>query len=111
MRARSPGDWSMQDVMSLEGKTIVVTGAAQGIGQAIASLAIGLGARVVGVDLNCDKLNAFAATTSGQLLPYVGKVADPAFTEATVHEAKARAGAIDALANNAGIRRRTIVEK
>ncbi len=42
----------MQDVMSLEGKTIVVTGAAQGIGQAIASLAIGLGARVVGVDLN-----------------------------------------------------------
>jgi NAD(P)-dependent dehydrogenase (short-subunit alcohol dehydrogenase family) len=42
----------MQDVMSLEGKTIVVTGAAQGIRQAIASLAIGLGARVVGVDLN-----------------------------------------------------------
>ena len=42
----------MQDVMSLERKTIVVTGAAQGIGQAIASLAIALGARVVGVDLN-----------------------------------------------------------
>jgi hypothetical protein len=43
MRARSPGDWSMQDVMSLKGKTIVITGAAQGIGQAIATLAIGLG--------------------------------------------------------------------
>ena len=46
----------MQDVMSLEGKTIVVTGAAQGIGQAVAGLAIGLGARVIGVDLNGDKL-------------------------------------------------------
>ena len=33
----------MRDAISLEGKTIVVTGAAQAIGQAIASLAIGLG--------------------------------------------------------------------
>ena len=64
----------MQDLMSLEGKTIVVTGAAQGIGQAIANLAIGLGARVVGVDLNGDKLKAFAATTNGRLLAYVGNV-------------------------------------
>ena len=59
----------MPDVMSLEGKTIVVTGAAQGIGQAVASLAIGLGARVVGVDLNGDKLNALAAAMNGRLLP------------------------------------------
>ena len=65
----------MQDVMSLDKKTIIVTGAAQGIGQAIANLAISLGARVVGVDLNGDKLHAFAATTNGQLLPYVGSVA------------------------------------
>src|SRR5258708_25808457 len=111
MRARSPRDWAMQDVVWVEGKTIVVTGAAQGIGQAIASLAIGLGARVVGVDLNCDKLNAFAATTSGQLLPYVGNVADPEFTEATVHDVKARVGAIDGLVNNAGITRPAMIEK
>ena len=87
----------MQDVMSLEGKTIVVTGAAQGIGQAVASLAIGLGARVVGVDLNGDKLHAFAETMSGRLLPYVGSVADPEFTEATVGDVKARIGGIDGL--------------
>src|SRR5260370_42666587 len=111
MRARRAGDWAMQDVMSLEGKTIVVTGAAQGSGQAIASLAIGLGARVVGVELNCDKFNAFAATKSGQLLPYVGKVAEPEFTEATVHEVKARVGAIDGVVNNAGITRTAMIEK
>jgi 3-oxoacyl-[acyl-carrier protein] reductase len=51
----------MQEVMSLEGKTIVVTGAAQGTGQAISNLAIVLGARLVGIDLNGDKLNALAA--------------------------------------------------
>ncbi len=101
----------MQDVMSLERKTIVVTGAAQGIGQAIASLAIALGARVVGVDLNGDKLHAFAVTMNGQLLPYVGNVADPEFTEATVGDVKARIGVIDGLVNNAGITRPAMIEK
>ena len=101
----------MQDVMSLDGKTIVVTGAAQGIGRAIANLAIALGARVAGVDLNGDKLNAFAATTNGHLLPYVGSVADPEFTEATVRDVMARIGAIDGLVNNAGIIRPAMIEK
>ena len=101
----------MQDVMSLEGKTIVVTGAAQGIGQAITRLAIDLGARVIGVDLNGDKLDAFAATTNGKLLPYVGNVADPEFTETTVRDVKARVGAIDGLVNNAGITRPAMIEK
>jgi 3-oxoacyl-[acyl-carrier protein] reductase len=88
-----------------------VTGAAQGIGQAVASLAIGLGARVVGVDLNGDKLNALAAAMNGRLLPYVGSVADPEFTEATVSDVKARIGAIDGLVNNAGIARPAMIEK
>src|SRR5260370_5816481 len=101
----------MRAVMSLEGKTCVVTGAAQGIGQAVASLAIGLGARVVGVDLNGDKLNAFAVTMSGRLVPYVGNVVDPEFTEATVGDVKARIGVIDGLVNNAGITRPAMIEK
>ena len=101
----------MQDVMSLEGKTIVVTGAAQGIGQAISSLAIDLGARVIGVDLNGNKLDAFAAKTNGKLLPYVGNVADPEFTETTVRDVKARVGAIDGLVNNAGITRPAISKR
>ena len=71
----------MQDVMSLEGKTIVVTGAAQGIGQAVAKLAIALGGRVVAIDLNGDRLKTFADTANGRVLPYVGNVADPDFAE------------------------------
>jgi 3-oxoacyl-[acyl-carrier protein] reductase len=102
---------AMQEVMSLEGKTIVVTGAAQGIGQAISSLAIALGARVIGIDLNGDKLNAFAATTGDRLLPYMGNVADPEFTEATVRHVMASVGVIDGLVNNAGITRPAMIEK
>jgi 3-oxoacyl-[acyl-carrier protein] reductase len=101
----------LEEVMSLEGKTIVVTGAAQGIGQAVARLAIGLGARVVGVDLNGDNLSAFAATMGGWLMPYVGNVTDPEFTEATVGDVKARFGGIDGLVNNAGIIRPAMIEK
>jgi 3-oxoacyl-[acyl-carrier protein] reductase len=101
----------MQEMMSLDGKTIVVTGAAQGIGQAITNLAIALGARVIGIDLNGEKLNSFAATTGGRLLPYVGNVADPEFTEATVGHITASVGAIDGLVNNAGITRPAMIEK
>jgi 3-oxoacyl-[acyl-carrier protein] reductase len=101
----------MQEVMSLEGKTIVVTGAAQGIGQAVANLAIALGGRVIGIDLNGDKLNAFATTTNGRLLPCVGNVADPEFAEATVRHVTASVGSIDGLVNNAGITRPAMIEK
>jgi 3-oxoacyl-[acyl-carrier protein] reductase len=101
----------MQEVMSLEGKTIVVTGAAQGIGQAVSNLVIALGGRVIGIDLNGDKLNAFAATTNGRLLPYVGNVADPEFAEATVRHVTASVGLIDGLVNNAGITRPAMIEK
>jgi 3-oxoacyl-[acyl-carrier protein] reductase len=101
----------MQEVMSLEGKTIVVTGAAQGIGRAVTNLVIALGGRVIAVDLNGDKLNAFPATTSGRMLPYVGNVADPDFTEATVRHVAASVGAIDGLVNNAGITRPAMIEK
>ncbi len=42
----------VQDLVSLADKAIVITGAGQGIGRAVAELAVGLGARIVAVDLN-----------------------------------------------------------
>jgi 3-oxoacyl-[acyl-carrier protein] reductase len=48
----------MTDLVSLQGRTIIVTGAAQGIGKAITELAIGLGGAVVALDLNGDALKA-----------------------------------------------------
>ena len=85
----------MEEVMSLRGKVIVVTGAAQGIGRAIAALAIDLGARVVGVDLNAEKLKLLATAKKGHLLlPYVGSVADPEFAEAAARDVNSRFGSI-----------------
>ena len=51
----------MNPIVSLEGRTIVVTGAGQGIGKAIVETAVALGANVVAVDLNGETLGAVAA--------------------------------------------------
>jgi 3-oxoacyl-[acyl-carrier protein] reductase len=97
--------------MSLDGRTIVVTGAGQGIGLAISKLAIELGANVAAVDMNADTLHAAAEGLKGRFLPLAGNVADQAFAEHAVEQAVARFGAVHGLVNNAGIGRPAMIEK
>ncbi|MFZ2386166.1 MAG: SDR family NAD(P)-dependent oxidoreductase [Polaromonas sp.] len=98
--------------LSLKNKSIVVTGAAQGIGRAIANLALTLGATVTAVDLNAGALEAFRDEAGkDRLLPMVGSVADPEFSQRTVDEAVAKFGALHGLVNNAGITRPAMIEK
>lgn len=101
------------DPMSLEGRTVVITGAAQGIGRAIAARAVGLGARVALVDLQAEPLQRVADALGGpeHARPYVGSVADPEFVQAAVADAEARFGALHGLVNNAGITRTALIEK
>ncbi len=80
--------------MRLEGKTIIITGAASGIGQASARKAISEGARVIGVDLN-------DATMPDGVEPIVGDVT----SEETIARAVAEAGEIHGLGTIAGISR------
>ena len=101
----------MEEMMSLRGRVIVVTGAAQGIGRAIAASTIDLSAMVVDVDLNAEKLEAPATAKNAHLPPYVGSVADPKFSEATVRDVNWRFGSIHGLVNNAGITRPAMLEK
>ena len=54
----------MDPIVSLQGRTIVVTGAGQGIGKGIVELAIELGANVVAVDLNGQTLDAAVSPLS-----------------------------------------------
>lgn len=103
----------MQDEsFSLKNKSIVVTGAAQGIGRAIAELALTLGASVTAVDLNAGALEAFRDQAGkDRVLPLVGSVADAEFVQRTVDGAVARFGPLHGLVNNAGITRPAMIEK
>ena len=85
---------------SLDGKVAIVTGAAQGIGRAIAEGLAAEGARIVVADLK-------GAEEAAQAFPDgVGltvDVADEAATQAMAADALARCGQIDILVNNAGL--------
>ena len=97
--------------MTLEGRVIVVTGAAQGIGRAIAERAVSLGARVALVDLQDEALKAVEAALGDRAKAYVGSVADPSFVAAAVADAETHFGGLHGLVNNAGITRTALIEK
>ena len=102
----------MDPIVSLQGRTIVVTGAGQGIGKGIVELAIELGANVVAVDLNGQTLDAAVSPLpQARVLAVQGSVADPAVADRAVTEAVAKFGAVHGLVNNAGIIRPAMIDK
>ncbi len=99
----------MDNLMNLDSRVVVITGAAQGIGRGVAAKAAGLGATVILVDLNGDGVRDTAEQTGGHC--YVGSVADPGFVQDTVADVIARHGTINGLFNNAGIIRTAMINK
>ena len=85
---------------SLEGKVAIVTGGAQGIGNAIAKGLAAAGARIVIADLSrADE----AAQEFEEGIGLTVDVADEAQVEGMAQEAIERCGRIDILVNNAGL--------
>ena len=102
----------MKNPMSLDGRNILVTGAGQGIGRAVATLCAELGAGVVAADVNRDGLASLAEERGGdRVLAYTGSVTDPAFVQDMVQDSVARLGALHGLVNNAGIVRAAMIHK
>jgi 3-oxoacyl-[acyl-carrier protein] reductase len=98
--------------MSLEGRVIMVTGAGQGIGQAVAELAAGLGARLVLVDVKQQGIGELATKLGrGNARAFAGSVADAGFVQEVVASAVDDFGAIHGLVNNAGIVRAAMIDK
>ena len=95
----------------LEGKTAIVTGAARGIGKAIALKFAQEGANIAFTDLVLnDEMAAGMEATRKEIeavgvkcLAYAGNAADFAETEEVVKKIKEDFGTIDILVNNAGI--------
>lgn len=90
--------------MGLEGKVIVITGAASGIGLAVARLARAEGAgALVLTDRDAAGCEKAAAELGGASTVVVADLADPAAPAEIAQAAKARFGRIDGLVNAAGL--------
>jgi 3-oxoacyl-[acyl-carrier protein] reductase len=102
----------MQQFVSLQQRTVIVTGAAQGIGKSLAALVIDLGGNVVAVDMNAEALKSgLAELPTERVLAIQGDVSDPALAPAVVEQAVDRFGAVHGLVNNAGIIRPAMIDK
>jgi 3-oxoacyl-[acyl-carrier protein] reductase len=88
--------------INLEGQTALVTGAARGIGQAIADALSANGARVAYTDIEVETAKKAAASSPGSLALRLD-VSDPADVEAGVESVVSAFGRLDILVNNAGI--------
>jgi NAD(P)-dependent dehydrogenase (short-subunit alcohol dehydrogenase family) len=86
----------------LTGQTAIVTGAATGIGEAIARRLSAAGATVAMADVNLDGATA-AASAIERAFPVQVDVTDSSSVDRAVAEVLAKTGQIDVLVNNAGI--------
>ena len=89
--------------MKLQDKVAIVTGGAQGIGEAIVRAFAAEGARVVIADVAEDKAGALAQDIGNNALAVRLDVRDQASIDATVKAAVERFGGIDILVNNAAV--------
>lgn len=93
---------------TLRDKVAVITGAASGIGRAIACTLADLGARLVAVDLDYDRLQALAGAVTGSptfsdVLAHRADVSDPVAFEGIRDATLQRFGRVDIVVNNVGV--------
>ncbi len=92
--------------MELQGKVIVITGAAQGLGQKMAEIIAGQGAKLALVDLDRAKLQTtvrLCTKAGGKVKDYPADVTDEPAVEALFNSVRNDFGSVDGLINNAGI--------
>jgi NAD(P)-dependent dehydrogenase (short-subunit alcohol dehydrogenase family) len=91
---------------NLDGKRALITGAAAGIGRAVAVCLASLGARVALVDIDSEALavvNAQIGDAQGIALSLQGSVAEPTQMDRVFSQLDSAWGGVDILVNNAGV--------
>lgn len=101
-------------IFNFTSRNVAVTGAAQGIGHAVARAFLKAGARVAVIDSNEAALQenwADQADRPERLATYVADVGDAVSVERTIERVLEWCGQLDTLVNNAGITRDAVVWK
>ena len=91
------------NMFSLAGQTAIVTGAAMGIGEAIAKRLADAGARIAVIDLNLSGAERIASALPGDSFAIEADVRDAGSVGRAVAKVIERTSQIDILVNNAGI--------
>ena len=89
---------------TLRDKVAVITGAASGIGRAVACALAAQGARIVAVDIDSDRLETVARDLGdASVLVQPADVSDPQAFEGIRSAALRRFGRVDIVVNNVGV--------
>jgi NAD(P)-dependent dehydrogenase (short-subunit alcohol dehydrogenase family) len=100
----------LNQLFNLNGKAVIVTGAAQGMGEATARAFAGAGARVMLADIRSDQVAEVAKEIGGDARAMTIDMADEASIVALIKAAQEQLGHIDILVNNAGVQHRRMLE-
>lgn len=93
-------------MMLLTGKTIIVTGAGSGMGEAMAKLFVQEGARIVAADIRFETVERVVSDikeAGGEAMAVASDIAKPNAATELVQQALETYGKLDVLVNNAGI--------
>ena len=89
--------------MTLENKTIIISGSSRGIGRATALLLAQNGANIVATARNADELSTLETEGNGKIAVVPGDVASETDMQLVIQTALDRFGRIDVVINNAGV--------
>jgi 3-oxoacyl-[acyl-carrier protein] reductase len=90
-------------MISLDNRIVLITGAAGGIGSAVARTVVAGGGRVLAHDVHREAVEALVGELGDAATALTADLSDPAATARLWHDALAVHGRIDVLVNNAGI--------